>query len=249
MGARLAGRTAWVIGGGSGLGAAAALALAAEGAHVVVSGRRAEALNATAARIAAQGGGSATCRPLDVTAPGAVVAAAAAIGPVDILVYSSGTNVRRRALRDIDPEGWHSVVDVNLNGAFAAAHAVLPAMRARGDGVIMMISSWAGWRLEPVAGAAYSATKRALLAFTEAINVEEGPHGVRASCICPAEVDTEVLDTRPVPPSAEARAQMLQAADIGALVGFIATAPARMCVNEVVVSPTANSFYRPRSAA
>ena len=246
MRARLAGRTAWVIGGGSGLGAAAAAALAAEGAQVVLSGRRTAALAAQAATIGAAGG-RATCRPLDVTEPGAVAAAAAEIGPLDILVYSSGTNVTRRAFGEIDAAGWRQVIDVNLTGAFDAAHSVLPAMRARGDGLVVLISSWAGWRLEPVAGAAYSASKRALLALAETINAEAGPDGVRATCICPAEVDTDVLDTRPVPPSAAARARMLRPADIGALVGFVATAPAHMCVNEVVVSPTANSFYRARA--
>ena len=244
MSARLAGQVAWVIGGGSGLGAAAALELATEGAHVVLSGRRAEALGETRARIQAAGG-SADCLPLDVASAGMVASAVSQLGPIDILVYSSGTNVTRRSLKDIDPADWRTVMDVNLNGAFAAVNAVLPGMRSKGGGIIITISSWAGWRLEPVAGAAYSTTKRALLALNEVINVEEGPNGIRASCICPAEVDTEVLNTRPQPPTAEARARMLQPEDIGGLVGFIATAPKRMCLNEIVVSPTVNRFYQP----
>lgn len=241
--AGLAGRTAWVIGGGSGLGAASALALGAAGAEVVVSGRRADALGRTGARIEAAGG-RARALPLDVVAAGAVEGAMAEIGTADILVYSSGTNVPRRSFKDIAVPDWRAVLDVNLDGAFRAVHAVLPGMRARGGGVIVIISSWVGWRLEAVAGAAYSASKRALLALTEVVNLEEGGNGVRATCLCPAEVDTEVLNTRPVPPSEEIRGKMLRAEDIGRLVGFIAAAPPHMCLNEIVVSPTTNRFYR-----
>jgi NADP-dependent 3-hydroxy acid dehydrogenase YdfG len=242
VGTSLAGKTAWVIGGGSGLGAAAAVALARDGAHVVVSGRRKEALCATVSLIEADGGAG-VVHPLDVSCPNDVASSVEAIGAVDILVYSSGTNVPRRTLDDIAPTDWTKIVDVNLNGAFHAIKAVLPGMREKRDGIIMVISSWAGWRLEPVAGAAYSTTKHALLALTEVINIEEGPVGIRATCLCPAEVDTEVLNTRPVPPTAEARGRMLKADDLGSVISFIATAPRHMCVNQIVLSPTANRFY------
>lgn len=241
----LVGKTAWVIGGGSGLGAAAALELARQGAHVALSGRRADALHTTRAAIMAAGG-SAACHPLDVEDVAAIEATAAQVGAADILVYTSGTNITRRTLAEVSKADWSTVVNVNLNGAFNAIRTVLPGMRGKRDGVVMIISSWIGWRLEPVAGAAYSTTKRGLLALSEVINVEEGRNGIRASCICPAEVDTDVLNTRPMPPTAEARSKMLQAADIGSVVGFIASAPARMCVNEIVISPTINNFYGPR---
>ena len=242
----LAGKKAWVIGGGSGLGAAAAVDLAAKGADVVVSGRRVDALENTRQRIL-DAGGKADILPLDVEDAAAIERAAETIGVVDILVYTSGTNVTRRSFAEVSKAGWNSVVNVNLNGAFNAVHSVLPGMRAKRDGVIVLISSWAGWRLEPVAGAAYSATKRAMMALNEVINVEEGPSGIRSSCICPAEVDTEVLNTRPVPPTAEARAKMLHADDVGRLIGFIAASPSRMCFNEIVVSPVVNNFYRPKA--
>lgn len=244
----LAGKTAWIIGGGSGLGAAAAIALAARGASVVVSGRRIDALEQTCAIIAA-GKGIARSEPLDVTDPAMIAQLAARIGPIDILVYSSGTNVARRALSELSGSNWANIVDVNLNGAFLAVQSVLPGMRQRRNGVIMTIASWVGWRHEPIAGAAYSTTKHAMLALTETINIEEGPNGVRATCLCPAETDTEVLDTRPVPPTAAARARMLKPADLGAVVGFIATMPPHVCVNQIVVSPTVNRFYHPEQAA
>lgn len=238
----LAGKRAWILGGGSGFGAAAAEALAAAGAAVTVSGRRMEALERTVAAVRAAGG-LAEAASLDAAVADQVDAAADRIGPVDILVYSAGTNVPRRTLDRLSAEDWTRIVDVNLNGALFCARAVLPAMRARGSGTIILISSWAGWQLVPIAGAAYSATKHALPALTETINVEEGRHGIRATCLMPGEADTEVLDTRPQPPSPEARARMLRASDIGAAVEHIASTPARVCYNQIVISPLTNNFY------
>lgn len=238
----LSGKTAWILGGGSGLGAASAEALAARGARVVLSGRRTDALERVAARVI-EAGGQADCHRLDVMDRDAIAASAEAIGPVDILVYSSGTNVSRRSLCDLDGRDWDRIVDVNLSGALHCVQAVLPEMRARSAGTIVIISSWAGWRMEPVAGASYSATKHALPALCETINIEEGHNGIRATCLMPAEAATDVLDTRPNPPSPGARARMLQASDIGETVAFITIAPSRMCINQLVMSPLHNNFY------
>jgi len=242
----LSGKTAWILGGGSGLGAAAAESLAVLGAHVAVSGRRADALERTLRRIETAGG-SGTAIPLDVLERDRIDAAAVKIGPVDILIYSSGTNVPRRRLAELNGSDWDRIVDINLNGALHCVQAVLPGMRARGAGTVVVISSWAGWRMEPVAGAAYSATKHALPALCETINIEEGQNGIRATCLMPAEADTEVLDTRTNPPPPEARAKMLRAKDIGDIIGYVAGAPSGMCFNQIVMSPLHNNFYAPRA--
>ncbi|WP_417721997.1 SDR family oxidoreductase [Salipiger sp.] len=241
----LKGKTAWIIGGGSGLGAASAAALAAGGAHVCLSGRRRDALETVADRIA-RAGGSAKVQVLDVANRDAVTATASAVGGVDILVYSAGTNVPTRALETLDGDDWERIVSINLSGALHCVQAVLPGMRARNSGTVVVISSWAGWRMEPVAGVSYSATKHALPALCETINIEEGQRGIRATCLMPAEAATDVLDTRPNPPSAEARARMLQASDIGDAVAFVASAPARVCMNQIVMSPLHNNFYATR---
>lgn len=241
----LSGKTAWILGGGSGLGAAAAENLAAQGANVVISGRRVDVLDRTVKRIS-DTGGEASAIALDVLEKDQIKTAAEKIGAVDILVYSSGTNVPRRRLAELDGNDWDRIVDVNLNGALHSIQTILSGMRQRGTGTIVVISSWAGWRMEPVAGAAYSATKHALPALCEAINIEEGPNGIRATCLMPAEANTEVLDTRANPPSAEARAKMLRAADIGDIIGYIASAPAGVCFNQIVMSPVRNNFYAPR---
>ncbi|MDK3020169.1 SDR family oxidoreductase [Pseudodonghicola flavimaris] len=239
----LVGKCAWITGGGSGIGKAAALELAAAGAEVVVSGRRAAPLQAVVDEITAAGG-RARAVPVDVTNVDAVTAAAEQIGSVDILLANAGLNVPRRGLFDLSAEDWQRVVDVNLNGVYYPAHAVLPGMRARGGGQLILISSWAGRYAGRLTGPAYSATKRAVIALNEMINDEGGGYGIRSTVIMPGEVATDILDQRPNPPSAEVRARMLQVADLAATVRFVAQMPPHACVNEILISPTWNRFYQ-----
>ena len=232
----LAGRRAWIAGGGSGIGAAAAMALSARGCETALSGRNADRLTVTAAKIT-EAGGTAWSMPLDVADSDAVHHVSGQVGPVDILVASAGINVVHRTLAELTPSDWRQVMGANLDGAFNLTRAVLPGMRGRGGGLIVLISSWTGWRFEAVGGAAYTASKRALGALAEAINAEEGSHNVRATCLYPAETDTAVLDTRPIPPSPERRARMLKAADIGSIVATLAGLPPHVCVNELGSGP------------
>ncbi|GAB3765172.1 SDR family NAD(P)-dependent oxidoreductase [Ramlibacter monticola] len=243
----LQGKVAWITGAGSGIGLAAAQALAAAGAVVVLSGRRAGVLGAAAEGIAAQGG-RAEVEGLDVTDAAAVAATAARIlarhaGRIDVLVNSAGTNTPERFWRDQSPEGWRQVVATNLDSMFYTVHAVLPAMRARRDGLVVNVSSWAGVHHPKLTGPAYNGSKHAVTAMTETINIEEGVHGIRACCLCPAEVSTPILDTRPVPPSAEERARMLRPEDLGHTIRFLAELPAGVCVNQLIISPTWNRMY------
>lgn len=237
------GKTAWVTGGGSGIGEAAALVLADAGAEVVVSGRRAAPLEATVARIAAQGG-KARALALDMADAGAVRRAAEDIGMVDILVASAGLNVPQRAMDRISDEDWDLVVSVNLNGVFYPARAVLPGMRAAGGGQLVLISSWAGRYATRLTGAAYNATKRAVIALSESINDEEGANGIRSTVIMPGEVATPILKSRPNPPSQAEQDRMLQAADLAATIRFVAEMPPHVCINEILISPTWNRFYQ-----
>ena len=240
---KLNGRTAWITGGGTGIGAASALALAEAGAEVIVSGRRAEPLDEVVAEIAAKGG-KARAHVLDVADAAAVRKAAEEIGAVDILLASAGLNVPTRAMDKLSDEDWDHVVNVNLNGVFYPARAVLPGMRAQGGGQLILISSWAGRYATRLTGAAYNATKRAVIALNESINDEEGAHGIRSTVIMPGEVATPIMKSRPKPPSEEEMARMLQAEDLAETVRFVAEMPARACVNEVLISPTWNRFYQ-----
>ena len=116
-------------------------------------------------------------------------------------------------------------------------------MRAQKDGLIVNVSSWAGLYATKLTGPAYNTTKRAVLALTESINMEECQHGIRATALLPGEVATPILDKRPTPPSAELREQMVQAQDMGQTLLFLAQLPARACINELIISPTHNRFY------
>ena len=241
----LKGRVAWITGGGSGIGLAGAIELVKIGAHVVISGRNAATNAAALAQLQALGSAEAVL--LDVADKHAVKAVAQQIlathGRIDILVNSAGINATQRNLEVLSTESWDDVVNINLNGLFYCVHAVLPTMRAQCDGLIVNVSSWAGLYPSKLTGAAYNTTKRAVLALTESINIEECGHGIRATSLLPGEVATPILNKRPVPPSQEARARMVQPEDMGRAILFLAQMPARACINELVISPTHNRFY------
>lgn len=242
----LAGRVAWVTGAGSGIGEASALALAGAGGTLVLTGRRTEPLDAVAARIAAAGG-TAIVLPGDLTRPetaGEIVAEVLRrFGRLDLLVNNAGLNIAARAWRDLTPGSIDTVLQGNLSAAFYCAAAVLGPMRQQRDGVLIHTASWAGKYISPVSGPAYTAAKHAVVAMSQSINMEEYRDGIRSTAVLPAEVATPILDRRPVPPNAEARAAMLQPDDLGALVLFIATRPPGVCLNEVTISPTMNRMY------
>ena len=240
------GQVAWVTGAGSGIGQAAAVALAGAGVSVVLTGRREEGLKETA-ELVRQAGGQSLTVAADISQQADVAAAFARIdaehGRCDILVNSAGLNIPQRSWRNVTPEGLDAVLDIDLKGSFYTSLAVLPAMRAQKDGLLIQVSSWAGRYTSPLTGPAYSAAKRGMVAMSESINQEECANGIRSCCICPGEVATPLLDKRPVPISAEDKARMLQTDDLAATILFVATLPATVCVNEILISPTWNRLY------
>ncbi len=239
----LNGRIAWVTGGGSGIGQAAAIELAKAGAMVVVSGRRTQALAETVALIG-QAGGRGEAQPADLADKASARAAGEAIlarhGRVDILVNCAGVNIPKRFFKDLDVGEWDRVVDINLNGALYALLAVLPSMRARRDGLVINIGSWFARYPGYVGGAAYNASKTALTTMTHQLNIEEGVHGIRGCVIHPGETVTPMQKARPKPPSPEDQARMLKMEDLGRVVRFVAESPAHVCINEIVVTPAWN---------
>lgn len=239
-------QVAWVTGAGSGIGEAGAIALAKGGARLVLSGRRKEPLEATAAAVR-EAGGTALVAPADMSRADEVEAVSAQIqrefGRCDILVNSAGINVPKRSWGEVEAEGFDAVVGADLSGPFYASRAVLPMMRAQKGGLIIQISSWAGRYVSRLTGPAYCAAKHGLVALSESINQEECRHGIRSCCICPGEVATPILDKRPVPVSAEDKARMLQSDDLAETILFVARLPASVCINEILMSPTWNRGY------
>ncbi len=244
-------KIAWITGAGTGIGAAAAKRLAADGMHCILSGRRVEPMDTVKSAIIAKDG-QASIEAVDVSDASAVDAVARRIateyGAVDVLVHCAGINVPNRAVASLTPEDFQRIQRINVEGAFHCAHAVLPSMRNKGGGVMIFISSWAGPYPSPIAGAAYSASKSAIDAMTHVINQEESRHGIRACTVCPAEVATEILDQRPKPPPAEARKYMLQPDDLAGLIHYLVTCPPHMCVTQVILRPThTGPFEQPPS--
>ena len=246
--ADLRGRVAWVTGAGSGIGEAGAVALAALGATVVLTGRRKQALEAVAERINASGGGVATVQAGDLTKAAAVGKIAEAIraehGRLDIVVNNAGVNIPDRAWSRLAPEGIDTVIGGNLTSAFYVVQAALPIMRAQKDGgVFIHTASWAGRWIGPVSGPAYTAAKHGMVAMSHTINLEECGNGIRSCVLCPGEVATPILLNRPIPETPETMARMIQPQDMGELIAFVARQPAHVCINEVLISPTHNRGY------
>ena len=239
-------KIAWVTGAGTGIGEAAALALAKEGASVVLTGRRLEPLEAVAERII-QAGGTAHVQPGDMTVPGAVAAIAEYIkttfGRLDILVANAGVNIRERNWEQLTAEGADSVITGNLTSVFYCVSAALPMMRAQKDGVIIITASIAGRFISALSGSAYTAAKHGVVAMSHTINMEECIHGIRASAILPGEVATPLMNKRPTPVSAEDRAKMVQSEDVGDLIRYIACLPPHVVLNEVMITPAWNRAY------
>lgn len=234
-------RVLWVIGASSGMGRATALAAARQGYRVAVSGRRADALQDLAAEIA-DAGGEALALALDVTSGDDVRRVHSDLvsrwGAVTDLVYAAGLNAPQRYWRDQSIADFAAITETNLIGVARAIDVVLPGMRAARRGTVVVISSVSGWRFSPDAGVAYSATKSATSSLCETLNDQEGRNGIRATNVCPGDVDTEFLRMRPSVPDADAREFMLTSADVGAAVQFVLDAPRHVRVDELVISPT-----------
>lgn len=238
----LTGQIAWITGAGSGIGQAAAVAMAGAGMQVVLSGRRRESLEETAHMVRAAGK-EPMIEVLDISDAGACEDVArrieARFGRLDMAVLNAGINIKNRRWDDIDVAGWDDVVNINLNGAFYCCRAVLPIMRKQKSGLIVNVASRSGVRVSK-AGAAYTASKHGMVAMSETINLEEGDNGIRACALCPGEVATPILDQRPVAISDAEKAKMIQTQDMAQTILFVARMPARVCINQLVMSPSAH---------
>jgi|TARA_B110000014_G_scaffold258279_1_gene244127 NAD(P)-dependent dehydrogenase (short-subunit alcohol dehydrogenase family) len=238
----LTGQVAWITGGGTGIGESGAIKLAEAGCQVVLSGRRAEPLEAVAAQIP----GDVSIEPLDVSDNESVIAVTERIleryGQIDIGVFSAGINVKDRNWPVITTDSWNDVINIDLNGAFYCCQAVLPSMRKNGGGVIINVSSMAAKGIGFITGPAYTAAKHAMNAMTASLILEERNNGIRATALCPGEVATPILDQRPIPVSPEDQARILQSDDLGEVIRFIAQQPPHVTLNEILINPTWNRF-------
>lgn len=241
---RLQGRTAVVTGGGTGIGLGIARALAAEGCRVAIAGRREEKLRQAVE--SCTGVEPMKYRCVDVADRPSVTSlfewATSEFGVIDILVNAAGINIVRRSMADMDPNEWDQVMAVNATGAYNCMQAVLPGMRQRRVGLIINISSVAGRRALTLGGIAYCASKFAMTALGTAVGNEVAADGVRVTNIYPGEVNTPILENRPVPVSEERKAAMVQPEDFAELVVAIACLDPRAHVPDITLKPTVQEF-------
>jgi meso-butanediol dehydrogenase/(S,S)-butanediol dehydrogenase/diacetyl reductase len=188
------GKTALVTGGGSGIGAATARRLVAEGARVLVTGRRPEPLERLVADFPE---GSAVALSADVSLQEGVEAAVAAAaelggGSLHVVVNNAGAGVGG-TVEELDLEEWRRALDTNLTGAMLVMRASIPHLRASGGGAIVNVSSVAGLVASPGL-APYNTTKAALLMLTKQVALDVGADGIRVNAVCPGWVRSEMSD-------------------------------------------------------
>lgn len=236
----LKGQVAIVVGASSGMGRAIVAALADAGAAVMAAARREDRLRQLQAEMEGLGK-LVDCEAVDVTVRAEVDrlidTTLRHFGKIDLLVYASGTNIRERSLQVLSVEDWNMMLATNLTGAFHCTQAVLPAMRAAKNGLIVYIST-AAVQMPDVSGVAYQASKHGLSGLAHGTRIEEKANGIRASLIFPGLCDTEILTKRPQPTPQEVLALALDPADIAAAVLFIASLPPRAIVPELQLFPS-----------
>jgi NADP-dependent 3-hydroxy acid dehydrogenase YdfG len=240
MAEKLTNQVVVVVGASSGIGCETAKLFAREGAKVMAAARREDRLRGLRKELAAEGT-SIVIAVADASQAGDMARVMAdtrqKLGEIDILVYSTGTNVKDRSMARLTAATWDMMLSVNVSGAFYATQAVLPAMRERKSGYLIYVSSISGI-VPDVSGAAYQAAKRAVLGLAHAVRVEEKENGIRTCVVCPGLVDTEILENRPVKPPAETLAKALQPADVAEAIVAVAKLPARAVVPEMQLMPT-----------
>ena len=240
MGA-LTGQVAIVTGGGSGIGESAARMLAAEGAQVVICGRRQAPVDAVA-RAIEKDGGLCVARAVDLEHADAAAELVRwtleRFGRVDVLVNNAGHSSHARSIRWVGRKEWDSVMAVNLTAVYVLTQAVLPGMLERQTGTIVTVGSLAALKAGLIGGAVYGAAKAAVRNLMQHVHNTLRNQGIRATIIMPAEVDTPILDKRPLNPDATARATMMQAEDVARTILLCVTLPPRTVIEEIVMSPT-----------
>lgn len=240
MAESLKNRVVVVVGASSGIGRETAVLFGREGSRVMASARREERLRSLQTQLAAEGI-AIEIHPADVTRVSDMDELARVtrerLGEIDALVYVTGDNTPDRNLKRLTPAIWDAMVSVNLNGAYYATQAVLPAMRERGSGHLIYVSSLSALAADP-SGAAYQAAKRGVLGLAHAIRFEEKENGIRTTVICPGLVETDILVKRPVRPTPVLLAKALQPIDVAEAILGAAKMPQRATVAELHLWPT-----------
>ena len=232
-----------ITGAGSGIGRETALLMAQHGATLVLAGRRIEPLEAVAEEVR-ELDGQVRVRSVDLedgeAAAGLGRWTLEQFGRVDVLVNNAGHSSKTRSIRYVGTDDWQSVFAVNVEGVYRLTQSLIESMIAKGEGTVITVSSMAALKPGLLGGAPYSAAKAASRNLMGDINAELNDLGIRACTIVPAEVDTPILDNRPLIPDEESRATMMHPRDIADAILLCAVMPQRTEVEEIVLKPTTN---------
>jgi NADP-dependent 3-hydroxy acid dehydrogenase YdfG len=233
--------TAVVTGASSGIGAASARALAADGFQVVCAARRKDRIEELAEEI---GGTAVVC---DVTDPESVGELAAAVENVDVLLNNAGGAFDQATVEEADVEDWARMFDLNVLGVVRVTQALLPALRADGGGLVINLGSTAG-RIAYEGGAGYTAAKHGLKVITQTMRLEHVAEPLRFTEIAPGMVKTEEFTLKRFQGDRERYEAVyagvrepLVAEDIAEAVRWVASLPAHVNVDELVVRPRAQA--------
>jgi NADP-dependent 3-hydroxy acid dehydrogenase YdfG len=241
----LQGKVALVTGASSGIGAAAALALAAEGAHVAVVARRSERLQELVQHIYERGGKAlpVVADVADEDQVGAMIQhVRSTLGRIDILVNNAGVMLLGQ-IEGANTEDWRRMVAINVMGLMYTTHAVLPTMKEQHGGHIVNISSVAG-RIASAGSGVYNVTKWGVVAFSEALRQEVYKDNIRITVIEPGAVATELVDNITDEEAKQRQQEWLQgltpleSEDIAAAIVYAVTQPARVSINEILIRPS-----------
>tara|TARA_Y100000588_G_scaffold72662_1_gene75017 strand:+ start:8516 stop:9244 length:729 start_codon:yes stop_codon:yes gene_type:complete len=232
-------KTAWITGAGSGIGRAIAVSLSNDQANLTLFGRTQETLEETASACRNSADIHIVVGSVDdrYAVGEAVTTTIDRFGALDILVNNAGTNGKKRNLSDMPPGEWDRVIEINLTGAYNCFKAAAPHFERQSDGLVINIASMAGKRAGVIGGVAYSASKFGMASLTQSINAEYREAGIRACCIFPGEVDTPILQHRPVPVSDAKREAALQPEDVAEAALMVARLPDRAIVEEITIFP------------
>ena len=245
MSKKLEGKVAIITGASAGIGAASAIALAAEGAYVAIAARRADKLNGVAQKIEALGG-KVLQVITDVTDEAQVQNLIAktkeTFGRIDILVNNAGIAIAGQ-IANANTDDWRKMIDVNIYGVLYTTHAVLPTLLEQKSGHIVNVSSVAGRTVRAGIGL-YNLTKWGVNAFSEALRLEVTPQNIRVTVVEPGMVNTEI-DRHISDPVAYEKSQVLrksitplEAEDIANAIAYAVSQPERVDVNEIMIRPT-----------
>lgn len=240
---KLSGKVALITGASAGIGHAAALALASEGADLVVTARRQERLEGLAAA-AAKAGVKTVCVPGDMTeeatAKAAVEAAIKTFGRIDILIANAGVG-NYKNLVDTSVAEYDAMMDGNMKSTWLITRHTVPVMTAQKDGLILLVSSMAG--VYGFAGeATYCATKFAQVGFAQGLDKELRPHGIKVGTINPGGVKTEFAIGKGRTEEGVAASEMLEAEDVAAAILFAATQPKLARIIQIQMRTMAESL-------